>query len=138
MKQPKFRGFGLETNQWHYGHGWFKSDYTEEYKQQKGIEDTAILYTDGYPVECELSSMGQFTGLLDSKGREIYEGDIVQVTEDPAFGGEDDFIGVVKFYECAYWIDNEPQEKACQLFNEITEHEVIGNIYENGDLLESI
>lgn len=79
MEQPKFRGFSLETGQWHYGHGWFKCDYTEEYKKEKGIEDKAILYTEGSPIECELKSMGRYvkTVKLGDSSEDLYEGDIV-------------------------------------------------------------
>ncbi|QJI52370.1 hypothetical protein [Psychrobacillus phage Perkons] len=78
--QPKFRGYSLETNQWHYGHGWFITDYTQEYKSEKGIIDASILYTDGSPIECVLSSMGRYVmsvKFADQKV-ELYEGDIVQ------------------------------------------------------------
>lgn len=86
MEQPKFRGFCLETNSWHYGHGWFKCDYTEEYKAEKGIEDRAILHTESHPVECELKSMGRFvkTVRLAETSADLYEGDIVADMTDVA------------------------------------------------------
>lgn len=70
MEQPKFRGFSTETNSWHYGHGWIKADYAE---------DKALLYRDWEPpIECELRSMGQFTG-ESIGGKEIFHGDVIKV-----------------------------------------------------------
>lgn len=81
MKQPKFRGYSLETNSWHYGHGWFEVNCTEEYKKEEGISDKAILYReDRSTIECELSSMGQFTG-ESVRDKEIYHGDIIKVNK---------------------------------------------------------
>ena len=79
MEQPKFRGYCVETGSWHYGHGWFKCDYTEDYKAEKGIEDRAILYTNSSPVECELKSMGRFVKSVKFADTtvDLYEGDIV-------------------------------------------------------------
>jgi len=80
LKQPKFRSYSLETNSWHYGHGWFEVTYIKEYKKEKGISDKAILHTNGLSIKCELSSMGQFTGET-VRGKEIYDGDIIKVNK---------------------------------------------------------
>jgi len=79
MVQPRYRGFCVETNTWHYGHGWFRCDYTEEYKREHGIDDRAILYTTGHPVECHLASMGRFVRAIPfgDKSIDIYEHDIL-------------------------------------------------------------
>lgn len=79
MKQPKFKGFNKEEGRWFYGHGWFLTDYTEEYKKERGIDDQACLYVDdGAPISCELASMGTGIGLVDKDGTDIYTGDIYE------------------------------------------------------------
>lgn len=76
MNQPKFRGFNLETKTWHFGYGWMKLHYSEEYKAKKGIGDKALLLKYGSGIECELISMGQFTGIRDIHKKEAYNGDL--------------------------------------------------------------
>jgi uncharacterized phage protein (TIGR01671 family) len=78
----------------------------------------------------------QFTGLQDNKGKEIYEGDIVKgihyAWDDRYynFRREDLITGVIK-YQHSYWrISN---LKLFVLENDTLE--VIGNIYENPELL---
>lgn len=78
----------------------------------------------------------QYTGLKDKYGKEIYEGDIVHCEENPVFGAGEDFVGVVKFFEAAFWVDRESEERALHLFNENTTSSVLGNIYENPELLQ--
>lgn len=69
----------------------------------------------------------QFTGLLDKHGKEIYEGDIVDGTLDVSMenGCTEDFRAPVVWSEMGYWDIGAPS----------SEIEIIGNIYENPDLL---
>lgn len=74
----------------------------------------------------------QFTGLSDKNGREIYEGDIVEI-RDHAFEGSIKIDGV---YEVGY---NERMELCCGsllLHRQLPYFTVIGNIYEHPHLLE--
>ena len=84
----------------------------------------------------------QSTGLVDKNGKEIFEGDIVRTTRflgrADEIGGfyeyEKDYVGVVKVLEGSWVIDT--GIVAVRLWSEIDESEVLGNIYENPELLE--
>lgn len=87
----------------------------------------------------------QFTGLKDKNGKEIYEGDIVKINAHSYdFGFEKDRIGEIRFIEGCFGFYKQLSEKE-YLFNELSTefgygeleyYEVIGNIYENPELLE--
>ena len=70
----------------------------------------------------------QFTGVRDKLGKEIYEGDIVRLY----FKGRGYEVHVVEFFSGIFkpldWIDNE----------DFIRIEVIGNIYENPELLNNV
>ena len=70
----------------------------------------------------------QFTGLKDSNGKEIYEGDIVARFQ----GKQKSYIGF-KQGEFIAWIIGEAGFVSCRI--ECEGCEIIGNIYENPDLL---
>ena len=87
----------------------------------------------------------QFTGLHDKNGKEIYEGDIVKINAHSYdFGFEKDRIGEIRFIEGCFGFYKQLSEKE-YLFNELSTefgygeleyYEVIGNIYENPELLK--
>jgi len=75
----------------------------------------------------------QYTGLKDKNNKEIYEGDFVHI-HIPIIGSEvTDFFGAVKFYEGAFLVDD--NEDAIPLWSEINIPFIVGNIYENPELL---
>lgn len=81
----------------------------------------------------EATHIMQYTGLKDKNGKEIYEGDIVEIYPMDIFE-KTVFKGEVKFCNGSWIVDN---EKDCKyLFTEIDENKVIGNIYEDKDLLK--
>jgi uncharacterized phage protein (TIGR01671 family) len=91
----------------------------------------------------KVSPLMQYTGLKDKNGKEIYEGDIVEAHShyfDGNFDADNNFRAQVKFSEWASlgladikngdwyeFFDTSHLEEPC---------EIIGNIYENPELLE--
>lgn len=78
----------------------------------------------------------QYTGLHDKNGKEIYEGDIVYC--QTKFGKAKAIIKFIDGKFVAYWdsILTHPQNGHCIACYEINKRfEVIGNIYDNPELL---
>ena len=85
----------------------------------------------------------QYTGLHDKNEKEIYEGDIVLYQDwEMAYegGGNDSFInkGIVEYCEdnCCYNVtERQTVDITDVLYKDNEDLEVIGNIYENPELL---
>ncbi|MED0951291.1 YopX family protein [Bacillus mobilis] len=81
MKEPKFKGFSKETNQWHFGFGYYINYYTDKFKADKGINNNTTLFTESSPVIVEIESVGQYaTTIIDKNhaSQELFAGDIIR------------------------------------------------------------
>lgn len=119
-REIKFRGKNYE-NKWKYG-----DLVQEKWKQGKAImikkETTAWSVLE--------DTVGQYTGLHDKNGKEIYEGDIVKIKY------RDEDIGKVIYEHNGFSIDVTNMNKNYGRVSFVNNFmEVIGNIYDNPELL---
>lgn len=132
MRTIKFRGKSVLSAEWVYGgitamkDGWCSAITTlteDEFDSQE------LVYPD---------TIGQYTGLLDKNGKEIYEGDIITCINksDSVYEIGRQMIGFVAYEEngCYWFCKNNFQHYDDWAFAD--DIEVIGNIYDNEELLK--
>ena len=129
MREIKFRAWSKLLNKM-LSH----EDLNKTLKNLTKIEYIAGIFL---PLNSDVEVM-QYTGLKDSNGNEIYEGDIVKIED--YFGG--DLIGNIVYDEttAGYVFHKGDERNYFQMTLDLESYVyyVIGNIYENTELLEEV
>lgn len=134
MREYKFRGRD-EHGVWHYGYlANIRLQSFPRWDSPTVIRFAEIVDEDDLTNRVDPETVGQFTGLKDSDGREIYEGDILSLRE-----GSDEMTKVIDFYAAITALDLSEMMnlRLLDYYFERGEVHVIGNIYYNPELLEA-
>lgn len=114
----------------------FAVDFFNSVAQLVSPDRAEILY-----AKIETDKLMQCTGLKDKNGKLIFEGDVVKIkvlVDFAAFGANEKYIEIIApiiFIDGGFFIE---QAENDIFLGQIpsTEIEIIGNIYENPELLE--
>jgi len=127
MREIKFRGISEEGNKWVFGdlfHGvtYISINVTERFDNYNSIKHVVV----------NPETVGQYTGLNDKNGNEIYEGDILE------FSMHARECGSVIFRDGSFMVFRNSDDCCIADFEDENGYffEILGNIYENTELIE--
>ena len=118
MREILFRGKTVCDGDWVYG------DITWNPSRKK-----FFIHTDWEEAKVIPETVGQYTGLTDENGVKIFEGDILHTAQG-------DFV--VRWSEsiCSFVAGEKERMRPCMNSGTVKCYEVIGNIYDNPELIK--
>lgn len=136
MREIKFRGksiysineYGISKGQWVYGFYFQEAEDTNDGFSFEYNSYIRMSYGDYFvDIQIDEKSVGQYTGLKDANDVEIYEGDIIKYNR----GNNIELLVVEWCKNYATFVFGHIKVEFALRYGE-----VIGNIYENPELLE--
>ncbi|HEP1801985.1 TPA: hypothetical protein VB870_001727 [Streptococcus suis] len=131
MVVPKFRAWDTFRNKW------VKYFYITENGLIYNIEQPHWDLIGAIPIEKSGLVVMQSTGLVDKNGKEIFEGDVVEFEDADDIENVYTNRGVVEWCQGGFTVTNRATVSMDDLLDgDKLELEIIGNIYENLELVE--
>lgn len=127
MRDILFRGKRKKDGKWVYGNYAVTDNNGKQH---------FVLKNKAFEFEVDPKTVGQYTGLTDKNGKKIFEGDILRVAYHP----EQDVI--IEWSDGCFGFRraNKPKDRVYStvryMQNAMSRLKIIGNIYDNPELLE--
>lgn len=127
MRTIEFRGKRVDNGEWVYG-----------YVDATMYKDIVVIHTETGTFVVNPETVGQFTGLHDDFGVEIFEGDITRCTNLMEQGLCDKMICEIVYDEDLACFELKAEDRQRCLCTSILDIgiSVIGNIHDNPELME--
>lgn len=136
MRTIKFRGKRLDGQGWVYGSLWGGANHSFVTPANFGIGfSKSTHFIEAYAYEVIPESVGQWTGLVDGHGKEIFEGDVVKAENTQN-------VGEIKYVHehGSFLVYSHDENGAYYEYLDIglceKYFEVIGSIHDNPELME--
>ena len=141
-REIKFRVWDKNRNKMWYHGDWLNDTYDKEYFST--VPSCLFEILEDLKNEKYGYSLQQFTGLKDKNGKEIYEGDILEYFIDQQYQNCGTYICEIVFSNGSFFSKND-YDFGSRMYGDrirlqpcLSDGYIIGNIFENPELLKSV